>query len=590
MLKTLRACSLSLLVLNSTTAIWVAAPVTTVAFSSAAEARSRSGSSYSRPSRSPSVSSPSRSTSAPPTYSRTPSVGSSYERPSRSPSVVQGFGSSASDRAYSSQRSAESLDRMRAAQDAARRAAEVPRPSPAPRAAEAPRPYSPPRAAEAPRPANTDTRRDQGGGSWAGNRDNGSRDTGSWSESWGGGSRSSRPEPRRQDPRPQPRPGNWYADRGWNPPSYATNRSFGAWDGIFLWYMLSNLSKPGHSDFFSNHRDDPGLRQWRAEADGLAVQNADVRGQLGELDRRVGEVRQTGAAPDPTYLPPGIPAEVAVAASADNRRTPSVSSGEDGGGAAWIGLIFFLILLGGIGFVGWRMFGGGNRMVGRGSVPATGNRAKGSVPDIAVRKVPAERPGARRFRLGMTLTADPTPFLLASGTKVPMPKTVLGGGLTSVTAVGRLQGEPGFVRLHLDEEGYFELHLDASGNPDECRYFGLIDTETPASQGEWEAWLKPGEGMIGWEAFETTDKAAYGRVWQPGPEWVEPRERVELVESIGGTRRVTTRSMLYAAPSGVPEPGPQAEYILVTAVEDDDGARVEIRAGIEVNPASITIP
>ena len=45
--------------------------------------------------------------------------------------------------------------------------------------------------------------------------------------------------------------------------------------------------------------------------------------------------------------------------------------------------------------------------------------------------------------------------------------------------------------------------------------------------------------------------------------------------------------MLYAAPTGAPAPAPQTEYILVQSVEDGSSAWVEIRAGIDLNPASL---
>ena len=48
--------------------------------------------------------------------------------------------------------------------------------------------------------------------------------------------------------------------------------------------------------------------------------------------------------------------------------------------------------------------------------------------------------------------------------------------------------------------------------------------------------------------------------------------------------------MLYARPTGAAPPAPQSEYVMVAAVEDAGQAWVEILAGIDVNPAALTLP
>jgi hypothetical protein len=47
--------------------------------------------------------------------------------------------------------------------------------------------------------------------------------------------------------------------------------------------------------------------------------------------------------------------------------------------------------------------------------------------------------------------------------------------------------------------------------------------------------------------------------------------------------------MLYAAGTGQAAPAPATEYILVSAVEEGGRAWVEIRAGIDINPASLSL-
>ena len=47
--------------------------------------------------------------------------------------------------------------------------------------------------------------------------------------------------------------------------------------------------------------------------------------------------------------------------------------------------------------------------------------------------------------------------------------------------------------------------------------------------------------------------------------------------------------MLYAAPTGAAAPAPQTEYVLVAAVEAGGQAWVEVHAGIDVNPAALSL-
>lgn len=464
------------------------------------------------------------------------------------------------------------------------------------RAASAP----PPRPTTAPEP-----RRDSGWSTSTQSRPEPRRDTNSGG-GWGdfGGSWT-RPREERRAPPPRQAYPNWYANQGWNPPPYAYAQQgsrFGLWDGMFLWFMLSNLSQPGHADFFRNNANDAGYREWRAKAEELAKENADIRRQLQDLDSRLDTAEATGR--DPNYLPPNVPRDVAEgrAPAAKEapvaRRAPSTvpaaapvgtAAAENGGSGfgTFLVILIILALIGGIGFFMLR-----NLMSRRKSPSSRPGIADvvARATDVAKRKMsnepPAPPPPAQRFRLGMTVSIDPTPFLLAGeAIKVPMPKA----GTTSVVALGRYEDEPRFARLHLDDGSVLEVHTDADGNPDECRYFAEIDVVTPADAEEWGFWLAKGEGAIGWMDFKTQDDKLYARVWEPGPEWVKPRVRVETIETLGGNRRSKIQSMLYAAPTGQPDPAPEAEYILVSAVEGEDGAKVQIHAGLPINPASLNI-
>jgi hypothetical protein len=70
---------------------------------------------------------------------------------------------------------------------------------------------------------------------------------------------------------------------------------------------------------------------------------------------------------------------------------------------------------------------------------------------------------------------------------------------------------------------------------------------------------------------------------------VPPRKFTEEIVTAGGTRTLTLHAMLYVAATGAAAPAPETEYILVAAVDAGSRAWVEIRAGIDVNPASLNL-
>ena len=190
----------------------------------------------------------------------------------------------------------------------------------------------------------------------------------------------------------------------------------------------------------------------------------------------------------------------------------------------------------------------------------------------------------------MTMPVDPSPFLLAAGlTKVQPPE---GSGMISVEVVGLLR-EGGVLlhRLYLPGgKAFFQLHLGGDGQPDECRYFSRLDEVTPANSQEWGLWLDPAEGMIGWPSFQTKDGKMYGRVWAPGNSRVPPRKMEETLQYVDHTEQRQLQIMLYGGPTGGAPPAPQTEYILVSAIEAAGQAWVEIDAGIDINPAALTLP
>jgi len=375
----------------------------------------------------------------------------------------------------------------------------------------------------------------------------------------------------------------WFGNRDWSAPPtgyFGGGRSFGVWDGLFLGALLSNLSRPGSGEFFHNNQNDPGYQQWRQEADRQAQGNAELRGKLDELDQQLAE--RDAEPRTPGALPPDIPPEVAKAPPA---RTPGVPAH---GSSGWV----WAVLLaggGGIAYLAYQRRPASSATAGGSAVPASPTSALGDAANLLRHKLSGEGYTPSKFRVGMTLALDPTPFILAgSSIKLPQPE---GAGQVSVSAVGQVaSGNTRLVRLYLpDGRSLIQLHLDAAGDPDECRLFGTIDEVTPADPGEWGAWLDPNEGMIGWPEFQTKDGKTYSRVWSPGGGRVSPRALTETIEGPSGSRTVQSQAMLYAAPTGSPSPAPATEYIMVAALQDGGRAWVEIRAGIDLNPATLQL-
>jgi hypothetical protein len=365
---------------------------------------------------------------------------------------------------------------------------------------------------------------------------------------------------------------------------FGGNRSFGVWDGLFLGALLSNLGRPGSGEFFHNNQNDPGYQQWRQEADRQAQDNAELRAKLDELDRQLAE--RDGQPRTPGALPPDIPPEVAKAPPA---RTPGVpgTGVPSTGGSGWV----WAVLLaggGGIAYLAYQRRPGSSGPSG-GSAVRPPTNALQSAGNLLRHKLSGEGYAPSKFRVGMTMALDPTPFILAGGNiKLPQPE---GSGPVSVSAIGRVaSGNTRLLRLYLpDGRSLIQLHLDAAGDPDECRLFGTIDEVTPADPGEWGAWLDPNEGMIGWPEFQTKDGKTYARVWAPGSSRVSPRALTETIEDVSGSRTVQSQAMLYAAPTGSPGPAPATEYVMVAAVQDGGRAWVDIRAGIDLNPATLQL-
>jgi hypothetical protein len=339
---------------------------------------------------------------------------------------------------------------------------------------------------------------------------------------------------------------------GGTTPYFGAQSRFGAWDAVFLLSLLNSLGSPGHTQFFRDNRDNPDYQAWRRDADRMAQQDPALAGKLAELDRRMAS-----------------PASDSGRTNEASRR-PSPGATATPGGS---GLVMPVIILG-VGSIAGLWFL--RRHLGTTTASPVAPGLAGSAQT--------------RFRVGMTFPMDPSPFLLAAGaTKVRAPQ---GGEMVSIEAVGLVSDRSvALHRLYLPgRDAFLQLHLAGSGEPDECRYFNKIDEVTPSSQDEWGFWLDPAQGMIGWPQFQTKDGKTYDRVWGPGGGRIQPYQQTETIQDLHGTGQRKLLGMLYGAPTGANPPAPDTEYILVLAVDDGDKAWIEIHAGIDISPATLSLP
>lgn len=105
--------------------------------------------------------------------------------------------------------------------------------------------------------------------------------------------------------------------------------SFGMLSGLFLYSLLNNPASAGEYAF--NHQNDPDYLKWRAEADQLAKDNAELKAQLDNID--TAKNAKGDAQPNPNWLPPGVPVSAVMSDEALKSSQPdfNVCVGSEGG-------------------------------------------------------------------------------------------------------------------------------------------------------------------------------------------------------------------------------------------------------------------
>lgn len=364
-----------------------------------------------------------------------------------------------------------------------------------------------------------------------------------------------------------------YGARDYRTPSTYGRSRYGVFDAVLLWYLLDTLNDRSHADFFRDNRNDAGYLAWRADAERAAARDPEMRAKLAALDRELAAGR--GDPANAGRVPPDL----------------AMDQGTPGGGS--LGFVIALLILGIVVFMAWNSM---RKRSPKGGAPPRTVGGDGSALGTATAILRNKMSGAvyrpDLFRVGMPMVLDPTAFVLAEGaTKVTAPKALSDNGTIGVDAVGTLSDMAGtYHRLYLeDEAAFFQIVVDAEGHPAECRYFRRIDEVQPADRDEWAFWLDKKEGMIGWPEFETKDGQRYDRVWSPGRSHIEPRQFTEQIKQLRGESERHLASMLYGRRTGAKDPAPAIEYLLVTAVQTKTQAFVELHAGIDFNPAALTL-
>ena len=130
----------------------------------------------------------------------------------------------------------------------------------------------------------------------------------------------------------------FYDAYGWSPPVYIyrSYSSFGIWDAMILWFMLDHINDAQYAAMYYNHQDDPGMQQFKKEAERISAENAELKAKVAKLDESVKSLEQQGVKPDPTYMPSDA-AGIALAAGVAGTGVPKSS------GFPWTGIIVMVV-------------------------------------------------------------------------------------------------------------------------------------------------------------------------------------------------------------------------------------------------------
>ena len=116
---------------------------------------------------------------------------------------------------------------------------------------------------------------------------------------------------------------SFYTSYNWSPPIYIHNSysRFGIYDATFLWLMMDHLADQQYMMMYYNHRNEPGMQQFRQELNRLAVDNVELREKIAALDSRTKTLEEKGTQVDTSYVPPDA-RDVVLAADVATKEIP----------------------------------------------------------------------------------------------------------------------------------------------------------------------------------------------------------------------------------------------------------------------------
>ena len=124
---------------------------------------------------------------------------------------------------------------------------------------------------------------------------------------------------------------------GYSTPTYvyAGQSSYGMWDSIFLYSMMSN------SSFGYHHSNNAGYSEWRREANELSQTNADLKKQLDAMDAKIAGIDPKTKV-DPNFLPKGVDADIPLATQVleDMKPEMRICTGQSDGTYKTVGKIY----------------------------------------------------------------------------------------------------------------------------------------------------------------------------------------------------------------------------------------------------------
>lgn len=82
--------------------------------------------------------------------------------------------------------------------------------------------------------------------------------------------------------------------------AFAGSSFFGGYNSMFLWMMLMNGM---HSPFYYHNQSDPGVQEWRQEAEKQAESDPEIKAKLEELDQKATQMEAQGIPKEEGYLP-----------------------------------------------------------------------------------------------------------------------------------------------------------------------------------------------------------------------------------------------------------------------------------------------